>query len=80
MRAENLEANAKTNQRIDDMRAEVREANGQTNQRIDDMRATVVAIIPRAAAEPGDAPSPRGSQGPQTRTGAADHGESRAGG
>ena len=71
-RAENRETHARTNQRIDELRAEtnqrfcelraeVRGANMQTNQRIDDLRATVVAIVPRAAAEPVDAPSVRGS-------------------
>ena len=72
LRAENREAHARTNQRIDELRAEtnqrfcelraeVRGANMQTNQRIDDLRATVVAIVPRAAAEPVDAPPVRGS-------------------
>ena len=62
MRAENRETNARTNRRIDDMRAENREANARTNRRIDDMRATVVAVIPRATTEPGDASPPRGSR------------------
>ena len=37
--------------RIDDLRAENREAHVQTGKRIDAMRATVVALVPRAAAE-----------------------------
>ena len=72
-RAEFREAHAQTNQRIDDLRdefreahreqrTEFREAHAQTNQRIDDLRATLVAILPRAAAEPVDAPPVRGAR------------------
>ena len=50
-RAENREAHAQTNKRIDDLRAENREAHAQTGKRIDDFRATVVAVVPRAAAD-----------------------------
>ena len=50
----------------DDLRAEFREAHAQTNRRIDDLRATVVAIVPRAAAEPDDnAPAARGNRPPE---------------
>lgn len=63
-----------TNRRIGDLReesreahreqrAEFREAHAQTNRRIDDLRATMVAIIPRAAAEPVDAPAVPGGRG-----------------
>ena len=45
MRAENREAHA-------NLRAESRDAHAQTGKRIDDLRATVVALVPRAAAEP----------------------------
>ena len=73
-RAESREAHAQTNRRIDDLReesreahreqrAEFREAHAQTNRRIDDLRATMVAIIPRAAAEPVDAPAVPGGRG-----------------
>ena len=41
-------------QRIDDLRAETREGHTQTGKRIDDMHATLLAIVPRAAAEPAD--------------------------
>lgn len=47
---------------FDDLRAEFREAYAQTNRRIDDLRATVVAIIPRAAAEPAGAPPVHGDK------------------
>ena len=45
-----------------EQRTEFREAHAQTNQRIDDLRATLVAILPRAAAEPVDAPPVRGAR------------------
>ena len=80
-RAEFREAHAQMNQRIDDlraetreahkelrddMRAETREAHAQTGRRIDDLRATVVAIVPRASAEPVDnAPAVRGNRPPE---------------
>ena len=62
LRAENREAHAQTGKRIDDLRsdmgerfddlrAENREAHAQTGKRIDDFRATVVAVVPRAAAD-----------------------------
>ena len=62
LRTEFREGHAKTNKRIDDLRAEFREGHAQTNRRIDDLRATVVAIIPRAAAEPVAAPPVRGDR------------------
>ena len=66
LRAESREAHAQTNKRIDDMRAETREAHAQTGRRIDDLRATVVAIVPRASAEPVDnAPAVRGNRPPE---------------
>ena len=66
LRAETREAHAQTNKRIDDMRAETREAHAQTGRRIDDLRATVVAIVPRASAEPVDnAPAVRGNRPPE---------------
>ena len=66
LRTESREAHAQTNKRIDDMRAETREAHAQTGRRIDDLRATVVAIVPRASAEPVDnAPAVRGNRPPE---------------
>ena len=66
MRAETREAHAQTNKRIDDLRVETREAHAQTGRRIDDLRATVVAIVPRASAEPVDnAPAVRGNRPPE---------------
>ena len=66
LRAEFREAHVQTNKRIDDMRAETREAHAQTGRRIDDLRATVVAIVPRASAEPVDnAPAVRGNRPPE---------------
>lgn len=80
-RAESREAYAQMNKRLDDLRAEFREAHkelrddlraefreahAQTSRRIDDLRATVVAIVPRAAAEPVDnAPTARGNRPPE---------------
>ena len=43
-----------TRQGIDDLRTETREAHAQTGKRIDDMHATLLAIVPRAAADPAD--------------------------
>ena len=43
-----------TRQGMDDLRTETREAHAQTGKRIDDMHATLLAIVPRAAAEPAD--------------------------
>ena len=37
-----------------DLRAENRAAHAQTGKRLDDMHATLLAIVPRAAAEPAD--------------------------
>ena len=45
---------AEMRQGIEDLRAETRAAHAQTGQRIDDMHATLLAIVPRAAAEPAD--------------------------
>ena len=39
---------------VDDLRTETRAAHAQTGKRIDDMHATLLAIVPRAAAEPAD--------------------------
>ena len=72
LRAEFREAHAQTNRRIDDLRAEVREAYAQTNRRIDDLRATVVAIIPRAAAEPVAAPPVHGDKAREATAAAGD--------
>ena len=72
LRAEVREAYAQTNKRIDDLRAEVREGHAQTNRRIDDLRATVVAIIPRAAAEPVAAPPIRGDRSREATAAAGD--------
>ena len=41
-------------QGMDDLRAETRAAHAQTGKRLDDMHATLLAIVPRAAAEPAD--------------------------
>ena len=38
--------------RFDNLRAETRDAILQIGQRVDDLRATVLATVPRAAAEP----------------------------
>ncbi len=55
-----------TRRQLDDSRAEFREAHAQTGRRIDDLRATVVAIVPRASAEPVDnAPAVRGNRPPE---------------
>ena len=51
-----------THRQFDELRAEFREAYAQTNRRIDDFRATVVAILPRAAAEPVDDPPAPGNR------------------
>ena len=45
---------AEMRQGMDDLRAEDRAAHAQTEKRIDDMHATLLAIVPRAAAEPAD--------------------------
>ena len=37
-----------------DLRAEMRAEHAQTGKRLDDMHATLLAIVPRAAAEPAD--------------------------
>ena len=49
---EDLRAEAR--QWIEDLRAETRAAHAQTGKRVDDMHATLLAIVPRAAAEPAD--------------------------
>ena len=72
LRAEFREAYAQTNKRINDLRAEFREAHAQTNRRIDDLRATVVAIIPRAAAEPVGAPPVHGDKAREAAAAAGD--------
>ena len=72
LRAEFREAHAQTNGRIDDLRTEFREAHAQTNRRIDDLRATVVAVIPRAAAEPVGAPPVRGDRAREATAAAGD--------
>ena len=43
-----------TRQGMDDLRTETSGAHAQTGKRIDDMHATLLAIVPRAAAEPAD--------------------------
>ena len=48
------ELRAEMRQGMDDLRTETREAHAQTGKRIDDMHATLLAIVPRAAAEPAD--------------------------
>ena len=45
---------AEMRQGMDDLRAENRAAHAQTGKRLDDMHATLLAIVPRAAAEPAD--------------------------
>ena len=45
---------AEMRQGLDDLRAENRAAHAQTGKRVDDMHATLLAIVPRAAAEPAD--------------------------
>ena len=45
---------AEMRQGLDDLRAENRTAHAQTGKRVDDMHATLLAIVPRAAAEPAD--------------------------
>ena len=54
MRQGLAELRAEMRQGIEDLRAETRAAHAQTGQRIDDMHATLLAIVPRAAAEPAD--------------------------
>jgi len=61
-----------TRRQFDDLRAEFREGHAQTNRRIDDLRATVVAIIPRAAAEPVAAPPIRGDRSREATAAAGD--------
>ena len=56
MRQGLAELRAEMRQGIEDLRAETRAAHAQTGQRIDDMHATLLAIVPRAAAEPADRP------------------------
>ena len=46
--------NRQLRREVDDLRTETREAHAQTEKRIDDMHATLLAIVPRAAAEPAD--------------------------
>ena len=45
---------AEMRQGMDDLRAENRAAHAQTGKRLDDVHATLLAIVPRAAAEPAD--------------------------
>ena len=45
---------AEMRQGMEDLRAENRAAHAQTGKRLDDMHATLLAIVPRAAAEPAD--------------------------
>ena len=45
---------AEMRQGMDDLRAETRAAHAQTGKRLDDVHATLLAIVPRAAAEPAD--------------------------
>ena len=45
-----------TRQGTDDLRAETCAAHAQTGKRIDDVHATLLAIVPRATAEPADRP------------------------
>ena len=54
MRQGLAELRAEMRQGMDDLRAETRAAHAQTGKRIDDMHATLLAIVPRAAAEPAD--------------------------
>ena len=56
MRQGLAELRAEMHQGMDDLRTETRAAHAQTGKRIDDMHATLLAIVPRAAAEPADRP------------------------
>ena len=54
MRQGLAELRVETRQGMDDLRTETREAHAQAGKRLDDMHATLLAIVPRAAAEPAD--------------------------
>ena len=48
------ELRTETRQGMEELRTETRAAHAQTGKRIDDMHATLLAIVPRAAAESAD--------------------------